>query len=161
MNKNAYNALALRATTILAALLLVLLPATGFGSFAQVANDIRGGRFRRAIRRGVQHDEKNYPFFGKGGEVHALPAANLRSVRPAEKIPPPGMPKALRCASVGRRSRTPSWPPPSACSAIGVKFGAASGLLAKPAANTITDQMRTATPHVAQAMPHGPKPATG
>ncbi|MCX6496381.1 MAG: hypothetical protein NTW23_03510, partial [Rhodoluna sp.] len=38
MNKNAYNALALRATTILAALLLALLPATGFGSFAQVAN---------------------------------------------------------------------------------------------------------------------------
>jgi len=38
MTKNAYNALAFKATTILAALLLVLLPATGFGSFAQVAN---------------------------------------------------------------------------------------------------------------------------
>jgi hypothetical protein len=38
MTNNAYKALALRATTILAAMLLVLLPATGFGSFAQVAN---------------------------------------------------------------------------------------------------------------------------
>jgi hypothetical protein len=38
MTKNAYNALALRVTTIVAAMLLVLLPATGFGSFASVAN---------------------------------------------------------------------------------------------------------------------------
>ena len=38
MTKNAYNALAFRVTTIVAALLLVLLPATGFGSFAQMAN---------------------------------------------------------------------------------------------------------------------------
>jgi hypothetical protein len=38
MTKNAYNALALRVTTIVAATLLVLLPATGFGSFASVAN---------------------------------------------------------------------------------------------------------------------------
>jgi hypothetical protein len=38
MTKNAYNALAFRVTTIVAATLLVLLPATGFGSFASVAN---------------------------------------------------------------------------------------------------------------------------
>ena len=38
MTKNSYNALARRVTTLLAATLLVLLPATGFGSFATVAN---------------------------------------------------------------------------------------------------------------------------
>jgi hypothetical protein len=38
MTKNSYNALARRVTTLVAATLLVLLPATGFGSFATVAN---------------------------------------------------------------------------------------------------------------------------